>query len=221
LEAASPRIVEKFLNCGFTQSQIQQLHVYGSLIHQWNKAINLVAPSTLPQLWERHLLDSAQLWKIISSLCYSERREESVQDPSSLPSVGMTSIVDLGSGGGLPGIVLAIAGATVTMVESDKRKCIFLQEVSRETKLANVTIINERIEKATPAKADFVTARALAPLGQLIEWATPLIKEDGRMLFLKGADVQSEINILPLGIKQKIQLFPSITDKDARIVLIS
>jgi 16S rRNA (guanine527-N7)-methyltransferase len=202
LEEASPRIVEKLLDCGFSQPQIHQLHVYGSLIHQWNKAINLVAPSTLPQLWERHLLDSAQLWKII-------------KDVNANPV-----ITDLGSGGGLPGIVLAIAGATVTMIESDKRKCVFLREVSRETKLQDVTIINERIEKAAPPKADFVTARALAPLGQLIEWAKPLLNENGRMLFLKGADVQSEINALPLEIKQKIQLFPSLTDKDARIVLL-
>jgi 16S rRNA (guanine527-N7)-methyltransferase len=185
---------------GFSSDSFQKLDRYATLIAQWNKAINLVAPSTLPQLWERHILDSAQLWLLIDK---------------------DKTIIDLGSGGGLPGIVLAIAGAKhITMVESDTRKCVFLREVSRETKLDNVTVINERIEKAQVEKADFVTARALAPLSQLIEWATPFLKENGRMVFLKGADVQSEIDVLPIEIKQKIQLFNSVTDKNARIILI-
>jgi 16S rRNA (guanine527-N7)-methyltransferase len=150
-------------------------------------------------LWERHLLDSAQLASL----------------------AGKGTIVDLGSGGGLPGLVLAISGVEhITMIESDKRKCIFLQEVSRETQLQNVTIINQRIEKIDGYQADVVTARALAPLKQLITWAKPFLKETGKMVFLKGAEVQSEIDELPLEIKEKVQLFPSLTDRNAKIVII-
>jgi len=185
---------------GFSPEALAKLEQYEHLITQWNKAINLVAPSTLSNVWDRHLLDSAQLWPFIGA---------------------DKTIIDLGSGGGLPGIVLAIAGAKhITMIESDKRKCVFLREVSRETKLDNVTVINERIEKNKADKADIVTARALAPLKQLVEWATPFLKEDGKMVFLKGADVHYEINDLPLEIKQKTQLFPSKTNKDSQIIVI-
>ncbi len=188
--------------CGFTKAQVQQLHAYGLLIEQWQKAINLVSPTTIPHLWERHLLDSAQLWPILKKL----------QDNPVL--------IDLGSGGGLPGIVMAIAGAQVTMIESDKRKCIFLKETARELGLKNVTVITERIEKAPAIKAPIITARALASLKQLVEWASPLLEEKGHMVFLKGEDVTSELAELSSELQAKAQLFDSLTDPKARIIIL-
>jgi 16S rRNA (guanine527-N7)-methyltransferase len=188
--------------CAFTKAQVQQLHAYGLLIEQWQKAINLVSPSTLPQLWERHLLDSAQLWPVLKTL----------QDNP--------VIVDLGSGGGLPGIVMAIAGATVTMVESDTRKCIFLRETARELGLKNVTVITQRIEKTTGVKAPLVTARALASLKQLIEWSKPLLQENGHMVFLKGEDAVSEIAELSPEYQGKARLIDSLTDPKAKIIIL-
>lgn len=197
----TPDMREKLKNLGFDKQALSKLEVYASMITKWNKAINLVAPSTLSQLWERHLLDSAQLWPIISEF----------ED---------TTIIDLGSGGGLPGIVLGIAGVKqITMVESDTRKCVFLREVSRETNLQNVSVINDRIEK-TQLKAPIITARALAPLKQLVEWSSPLLQNEGKMVFLKGADVKNEINDLPKSLQDKIALKQSLTDRNAHIVII-
>lgn len=196
----NPVIEQQLRELGFDDEKLAKLRRYAELIKQWNKAINLVAPSTLPQLWERHLLDSAQLWPIIAKLPQSR-------------------IIDLGSGGGLPGIVLAIAGAEhVTMVESDTRKCVFLREVSRETKLANVTVINERIEKVSGITAPVITARALASLRQLVIWASPLLEESGQMVFLKGAGAEAELQELSPELSSKAILKQSITDKQARIV---
>ena len=204
----TPTIKNRLQLSGVTPEAIEKLKIYVDLILQWNKAINLVSPATIPQIWERHILDSAQLWPIISQHAGKGSR-----------------IVDLGSGGGLPALVLAIMGADhVTMVESDKRKCIFLQEASRETKLTNVTIVNERIENVSGVKAPIVTARALAPLLSLTAWASPLIEPGGIMLFPKGQDWQEEINGLTEHFSEdlvgNIEKFQSITDKDAKIVLI-
>lgn len=196
----TPNLKKKFTDLGFGDEALAKLNRYAELIAQWNKAINLVAPASLPQLWERHLLDSAQLWPLISEL---ENK----------------TIIDLGSGGGLPGIVMAIAGANVTMIESDARKCVFLREVSRETSLTT-NVVTERIEKAKPQQAPIITARALAPLKQLIEWATPFLEPNGQMIFLKGADVANEISELPKDIQDKIELKQSVTDKFAKIVII-
>lgn len=196
----TPELKQQFQALGFTNAAMAKLERYAALITQWNKAINLVAPSTLPHLWERHLLDSAQLWPIIREF-------------------DDTTLVDLGSGGGLPALVLAMAGAKhVTMVESDTRKCVFLREVSRETNLTNVTVINERIEKTQGIESPIITARALASLAQLVEWSLPLLKPNGKMVFLKGADVEQEISALPLEYQNKITLKQSVTASDARIV---
>jgi len=196
------KLSKQLMDLGFDGQAQSKLEQYAALITKWNKAINLVAPSTLPQLWERHILDSAQLWPIIAAM------------PDK-------TIIDLGSGGGLPGIVLAIAGADhITMIESDKRKCIFLQEVSRETNLKNVTIINDRIEKNHTIKAPVITARALASLGQLVAWSKPLLAESGKMVFLKGADVENEIKDLGDQNICNITLKQSLTDKLGRIAII-
>jgi len=201
-------VKNRLLLCGVTEEVIEKLEIYVDLLKQWNKAINLISPSTLPHIWERHILDSAQLWPIISQ--HSQKGSR---------------IIDLGSGGGLPGIVLAIMGADhVTMVESDQRKCIFLQEASRETKITNVTVINDRIENVKNVKAPIITARALAPLLDLAAWASSFVEPNGVMIFPKGQDWQEEVATLNEHFNDdfvgKIESFQSITDKAARIVLV-
>ena len=156
-----------------------RLDRYLDLLGEWQAKTNLVAPSTLPTLWTRHVSDSLQLLSIA-------------------PSAKVW--VDLGSGGGFPGVVLACAlaetaGAMVHLVERNAKKAAFLREALRITRspgtvhLADIGDIVDRI--AGPI--DCVTARAVAPLDQLIGFAEPLVKRGAKALFLKGQDVEAEL----------------------------
>lgn len=197
---------QKLETCGLSEAQIEKCQAFEALIRQWQKAINLVSPSTLPHIIERHILDSAQLWPILTELT---------------PNGQDVKLIDLGSGGGLPGIVLAIAGAHVTMIESDTRKSIFLRETARELGLTHVTVINARIEQVTePIQAPFVTARALASLKRLVDWAAPFLAPQGHMVFMKGVDVSNEMKYLEPDMHKRAVLHPSITDLLARIVVL-
>jgi 16S rRNA (guanine527-N7)-methyltransferase len=158
---------------GVSRETLQRLQIYADLLVKWQARINLVGPDTLPDLWQRHFLDSAQLYPLIPPSC---RR-----------------LVDLGSGAGFPGLVLAIMGAAdVHLVESDSRKCAFLREVARVTG-TKVTIIDKRIEQIPPLEADVITARALAPLARLLDWAHPHFAPGGQCLFLKGRGSEDEL----------------------------
>jgi 16S rRNA (guanine527-N7)-methyltransferase len=184
---------------GASAQVIEKIQKYTHLIEKWQKAINLVAPSTLGDLWGRHILDSAMLWPVVA---------------------GKGRIIDLGSGGGLPGIVLAAMGAEhVTMIESDTRKCIFLQETSRELGLTNVSIISERIENPREIQAPVIMARALAPLKTLVEWASPMLSKGGIMVFPKGESWKAELT--DLGDRFHVEQHPSMTDTKAKIIVLS
>lgn len=154
-----------------------RLDAYENLLMQWNPKINLIAPSTIPNIRQRHIDDSLQITK------------------HACPERG--SWVDLGSGGGLPGIVLAIAFAdrpiSFTLIESDKRKSAFLRNAIRLLSLENAKVINERIEKAVPQNADFISARALAPLPRLMPYVTRHMADTGQAWLLKGARWKGEI----------------------------
>ena len=156
-----------------------RLDRYLDLLVEWQAKTNLVAPSTLPYLWTRHVADSLQLLTLA-------------------PSAKVWA--DLGSGGGFPGVVLACAlaetpGAMVHLVERNAKKAAFLREAIRVTgahgtvHLADIGDIVDRIG----SRVDCVTARALAPLHQLIGYAEPLVKQGAKALFLKGQDVESEL----------------------------
>jgi 16S rRNA (guanine527-N7)-methyltransferase len=180
-----------------SRETLEKLEKFGHLAVEWNKAINLISPSTVPDIGWRHVVDSAQIFSFIPK--------------------DTKHLVDLGSGGGFPAIILAILGvAKVTMIESDKRKSIFLKEASRQLGLNNTVIINSRVEAAPPQNADIVTARALANLGQLIEWAKP---HGHHFIFPKGEHYRSEI--LELGDHSyNIDVRPSVTDDNAAIIII-
>lgn len=179
-----------------SQETLARFDRYADLLRLWNPKINLVGPTTLPDLWSRHFIDSAQLF-------------------SYLPE---GRLVDLGSGAGFPGLALAILGRDdVHLVESDQRKSVFLREVARETKTA-VTVHSKRIEDISPLQADVITARALAPLERLVPWAWRHLKADGQMVFLKGADLDREIAALDRHWMFSIERFASRTAPDAAIV---
>jgi 16S rRNA (guanine527-N7)-methyltransferase len=156
-----------------------RLDRFVDLLLAWQSKTNLVAPSTMPTLWTRHVSDSLQLLDIAPSA-----------------KVWM----DLGSGGGFPGIVLACAlaerpGAFVHLIERNAKKAAFLREALRVTDspgtihLADIVDVVDRI----PVHIDCVTARAVAPLNQLMAFAEPLVKKGARALFLKGQDVEAEL----------------------------
>ena len=154
------------------------LVTFSELLRKWNRSINLVSPGSLPELWDRHILDSAQLFPMITE------------------SAG--HVADIGSGGGFPGLVLAIMfkhhapQCHMTLIESDKRKCAFLLTVSTTLNL-NTTITAKRIEEVEPVNADVLTSRALAPLKQLLGYADLHLKPSGTALLLKGRTAETEI----------------------------
>ena len=187
-----------------SRETFEKLKIYQRLLEEWQAKVNLVSSSTLPNSWERHFKDSLQLLKFLPK--------------------GPLDLVDLGSGAGFPGLVLAIAcpqNLKVTLVESDLKKCVFLENVSRET-FSPVKIFNERIENISPEnKFDVITARGLAPLPTLLEYAIPLMKKKAFCLFLKGKEVNQEIQNGQKKWEFKLELFPSLTDARSSILKIT
>jgi 16S rRNA (guanine527-N7)-methyltransferase len=158
---------------GVSRETLERLTVHVDLLRRWQPAINLVGPATLADPWRRHVLDSAQL-------------------ATHLPT-GTEGLVDLGSGAGFPGMVLALLGVPgVHLIESDRRKAQFLREVARATG-ASVTIHVERIERLQGWPARALAARALAPLPRLLELAERFLVADSVCLFLKGKSVEGEL----------------------------
>ena len=189
-----------------SRETIARLQLYCNLLGEWGRAQDLVAPSTLGDIWHRHIADSAQLLQFAPPAAQRW--------------------VDLGSGAGFPGMVLAIMAADrpgfrMTLIESSNRKCSFLREVGRRTS-APVDILCMRIEKAATQRtlphAEVVTARALAPLGRLLELAQPFIAATTVALFLKGRDYTREIAEAQRRWRFQVRTTPSRTDPDGRIV---
>jgi len=197
-----------------SRETLARLNLYESELRRWQARINLVAPASLPNVWHRHFADSAQLLPLIPP--------------------NTRTLVDLGSGGGFPGLVLAIllAGEAeaagrdplgVTLVESDQRKCAFLREVARRAGVA-VDILSIRIENPETQvklpRVGVVTARALAPLDRLLALAFPLFSAETTGLFLKGQGVQPEIDAARSKWSFDVTLVPSVTASDAGITVI-
>jgi 16S rRNA (guanine527-N7)-methyltransferase len=171
---------------GVPRGTMDRLQRYADLLTTWQKRLNLVAPSTLPDLWRRHMLDSAQLYPLV--------RDAGTVGPD-------RPLIDLGSGAGFPGLVLALMGiAPVVLIESDARKCAFLREAVRiafgaDFRVAgdSVDILRARIENVPSRPAGVVTARALAPLTELLGLSERFITRDSVCFFLKGQDVEAEL----------------------------
>ncbi|MBA4491010.1 16S rRNA (guanine(527)-N(7))-methyltransferase RsmG [Paracoccus sp. S1E-3] len=175
---------------------------YENLIHKWNPTINLVAAGTLAEVHQRHIEDSAQLFRFAQ------------------PKSGKW--LDLGSGGGLPGIVIAILGRDlplpVVLVESDRRKSAFLSTVRRELNLPEVTIKAQRIEQLESGEFNFVSARALAPLRDLLPMISRQLASDGEAWLLKGRSWQQEVEAAKADWSFDIETYQSVTDPESVVL---
>ena len=158
-----------------SRETLARLEAYTELLTRWSARINLIGRDTIADLWRRHILDSAQLSAFVPSPAHS--------------------MIDLGSGAGLPGLVLAILGVPgVELVEADSRKCAFLREAVRITE-TDASIRPCRIEAMPRHPVDIVTARACAPLDRLLGLAEPFLVRDSECLFLKGERAEEELTL--------------------------
>lgn len=186
---------------------LARLDRFADLITLWQKSINLIAPSTIPELWTRHIADSLQLLMLVET-----------------PKLW----IDLGSGGGFPGMIIACAlaedpGALVHLVESNQKKAAFLREAIRVTGApakVNAVRVEEFAAGYSGPPPDVVSARALAPLPDLLRLASPLLKTGAKGLFPKGQDVEVELTEAAKYWRFDYDLVPSLTNPDGQIVVI-
>jgi 16S rRNA (guanine527-N7)-methyltransferase len=191
------------LGVNVSRETMTALETYAGLLRKWQKAINLVAASTLDDVWRRHFLDSTQLMPLLPE--------------------GEGQMVDLGSGAGFPGLVLALmSGRPTHLVESDQRKAAFLGEVARATACAGrVQIHAARVEALKPWGTPIITARALADLGQLLDWAAPFMTADTVCIFPKGAKAEEELTGALRVWKMTVERRRSVTDPTGLILRLS
>jgi len=187
-----------------SRETISKLRHFEELVLKWTKSINLISSSSVGDIWQRHIQDSAQIFN--------------------LAGTHWSSWTDIGSGGGFPGLVIAILEQDnkrrVTLIESDQRKCLFLNTVRRELDLS-VQVVQKRIENAEVAAADILSARALAPLKNLIVHSRQLMKPNGRALFPKGARYKEELDQAAVDWQFDVTAHPSQTNTESRILEIS
>ena len=177
----------------------ERLIAYCHQIQKWNKTINLVSKSSIDQIWHRHLLDSAQIHRF---------------------GAASGLWLDIGSGGGLPGVVMSILGADVVLVESDQRKCTFLRETARVLGL-NFRVVTDRVESILPMGAKTLSARALAPLTTLLDYATYHLDSAGVAVFSKGKSAQDEIDAARKTWRFDCEIHQSLTDPLASVLVIN
>jgi 16S rRNA (guanine527-N7)-methyltransferase len=183
---------------GVSRETFARLQAYVALLGQWNSRINLISRNTMSDVWRRHILDSAQLYPFLPP---------------------RTQVVaDLGSGAGLPGLILAAMGVPqIHLIESDQRKCAFLREAARVMDVP-VTIHAKRIEQVSGFTVDVITARALASLDQLIEISGPFRKRETLCLFLKGENAAEELAVAQARWRMKSERLPSLSDASGTIL---
>jgi len=185
---------------GATDAQMADLERFREMLEAGNAVMNLVGPATLPDFWNRHAWDSAQLVRLAPDVL---------------------TWADLGAGAGFPGLVLAILfkdrpGAKVHLVESMAKRCRFLDQVA--TELALPTQIHNARAEDLSLTVDIVTARACAPMVRLLGYAQPYFKRGARGLFLKGQDVVTELNEASTSWTIRARLIPSLSDARGQIV---
>ena len=187
----------------FSKEVLGKLELYHDLLISWQKKYNLVGPSTLKDIWERHFIDSAQLF----SLLPLEHKEK--------------PIYDIGSGAGFPGMVLAIMGRKdIVLCESSSKKCIFLEEVKNKTN-TNVIIDNIRAESLPSCSATAIMARAVASLSELLNLSIPNLAKKGVCIFPKGINWKKELLFAQKRFHIDYKVVESITSKDSSIIIIN
>ncbi|MEM9715445.1 MAG: 16S rRNA (guanine(527)-N(7))-methyltransferase RsmG [Pseudomonadota bacterium] len=189
-----------------SRETLDRLKLFEALTRKWTRTINLVSPATLDAFWDRHIVDSAQIW--------------------ALRPVKASTWVDIGAGGGFPGLVIAALAAEqdpelkVTLVESDTRKCVFLRQTAREMGLS-VTVETERVEKLTAPKADILSARALATVDQILNFSRKLTDLSTVFILPKGKTAHQELDVARESWSFECQTSPSETDPEALILRLS
>lgn len=184
-----------------TPATTDRLRLFAELLLRWNGKLNLVASRDAGMLWDRHILDSLQLGSLIPA--------------------GTQRAIDLGTGAGFPGLILAIAtGIPFDLIEADRRKAAFLRTAIRET-AAPAVVHAERIEDATLPPASVITARALAPLTRLLPLAVRLLSPGGLCLLLKGGKTQEELRAVEADWSMTVRRIPSATHDDGVILHIT
>lgn len=210
-----------------SRETLGRLVTYEAMLNRWQRTINLVAPSTLGHVWHRHFADSAQVY--FAALEVAAGHFAPGHPATSQRGRELTSYLDIGSGAGFPGLVIALlaaerGGTRHCLIESDSRKAAFLREVARETGVV-VDILCTRIEndanRAKVGEVNFVSARALAPLPRLVELAYPYFGPQTAGLFLKGREVAAEVEEAARTWSFDYALKPSVTDEEGRVLLIS
>jgi 16S rRNA (guanine527-N7)-methyltransferase len=185
---------------GVSRETMERLEAYAVLLIAWSARINLVGRTTLDDLWRRHFLDSAQLLPLFPS--------------------DVESLVDLGSGAGFPGLVLAILGVRgVELIEADSRKAAFLREAARVTG-ADITIRGCRIEAVAPHEVDVLTARGCAPLDRLLVLGERFIGQRTTCLFLKGVHADEELTEAGKAWRMSVSRHPSRADPGGSVLLL-
>ncbi len=194
----------KVTEADVSRETLERLRLYESLVRKWNPSINLVAKSTIDSVWNRHIVDSVQIFEMSTGNHW----------------------LDLGSGGGFPGCVVAILAdefakdMKVSLVESDQRKAVFLRTVLRETGVAG-TVVSGRIEAAKPQGADVISARALADLSSLLGYFQTHANDGAEGLFMKGARWKEELLLAQEQWKFDYKAVSSRTEPDAVILKIA
>ncbi len=207
-DASEPFGREDFVRAtGPSDVAMARLDAYAAALTEWNARMNLVSPASLAELWKRHMFDSAQLVPLI-------------QD-------GTRRIVDMGSGAGFPGLVIAAlrpdgVGLETVLIESIEKKCAFLRVAADAMGLADrVRVIRGRAEEISGLKADLVTARAMAPLETLLGYAKRFADKQTRLLFPKGRTARDELTAAQRSWTLDAEMIPSRSDAEASIIAIS
>ncbi len=186
-----------------SRETIERLDRFEDLLLKWNPRINLIAKNDAGRVWERHILDSTQVFD------------------GAVPPFG--TWFDFGSGGGFPGLICAILAAERSpetkfhLVESDTRKAVFLRQAT-STLALNVTIHSQRIETFDGWAADVISARALAPLAELLQLSHPHIAPETQLLFPKGRKAETELTHAKESWRFEVDRIPSLTDPEATIL---
>lgn len=187
---------------GVSRETVERLRLLHALLIKWNPAINLVSRSTVQTAWDRHIVDSTQIYQLGRADGHW---------------------ADLGSGGGFPGLVIACMALgrgdpiRVTLVESDQRKATFLRTASAQLGL-ETNVVSQRIEQVPPLQARTLSARALAPLGVLLGYAARHLSPQGLCLFPKGATWRQEVELARKDWHFDLDVHQSITDGDGAIL---
>lgn len=196
-------------NLSFLEEMRPELEKFSEFLLKWQKSVNLISPNTIPHLWKRHIIDSAQLYPFIP-------------DSARL-------LLDMGSGAGFPGLILAMVNQhlggplkTIVLVESDIKKGIFLNEAARVFQLP-VRVLNKRMELVKPAdlngqKVDVLTARALAPVPVLLKLSQNIRTPETMCLFLKGEQVAAEMKEVSSQSDWEVSSYPSVSDSKGVII---